>query len=236
MGEAPVVASKLEVEGIVFPPAVRALGSSKTLFLGGAGERGLEIGGRFITFTAIGVYLEEAAVRSLAGKWKGKSADELAGSVEFFRDILTGPFEKFTRVTMILPLTGQQYSEKVTENCTAQWKATGVYTEAEGAAVEKFKEAFKAETFPPGASILFTHSPSGSLTIGFSKDSSVPEAGTAVIDNKTLSEAVLESIIGEHGVSPSAKRSLALRMYELLKEPHGVKEEMLREKPITVSL
>jgi chalcone isomerase len=66
---------------------------------------------------------------------------------------------------MILPLTGEQYSDKVTENCVAYWKATGVYTDAEGAAVGKFKEAFKPETFPPGASILFTHSPAGVLTV-----------------------------------------------------------------------
>ena len=66
---------------------------------------------------------------------------------------------------MILPLTGEQYSEKVTENCVAYWKATGVYTHAEGVAAEKFKEAFKPQTFPPGASILFTHSPAGVLTV-----------------------------------------------------------------------
>jgi len=66
---------------------------------------------------------------------------------------------------MILPLTGEQYSDKVTENCVAYWKAVGVYTDAEGAAVDKFKEAFKPETFPPGASILFTHSPAGVLTV-----------------------------------------------------------------------
>ena len=78
---------------------------------------------------------------------------------------VAGDFEKFTRVTMILPLTGEQYSGKVTENCVAYWKAVGVYTDAEGAAVDKFKEAFKPETFPPGASILFTHSPAGVLTV-----------------------------------------------------------------------
>lgn len=78
---------------------------------------------------------------------------------------LVGAFEKFTRVTMILPLTGEQYSEKVTENCVAIWKETGIYTDAEGDAVEKFKEAVKTETFPPGSSILFTHSPAGSLTV-----------------------------------------------------------------------
>ena len=56
---------------------------------------------------------------------------------------VAGDFEKFTRVTMILPLTGEQYSDKVTENCVAYWKAVGAYTDAEGAAVDKFKEAFK---------------------------------------------------------------------------------------------
>ncbi|GMP68734.1 hypothetical protein CsSME_00028253 [Camellia sinensis var. sinensis] len=131
---------------------------------------------------------------------------------------IKSPFEKFTQVTMILPLTGQQYSEKVTENCVAYWKAVGTYTDAEAKAIEKFIEVFKDETFPPGGSILFTQSPLGSLTIAFSKDSSLPETGTAVIENKQLSEAVLESIIGKHGVSPAAKKSLAARVSELLKE------------------
>ncbi|KAK6929272.1 Chalcone isomerase [Dillenia turbinata] len=267
----------IQVESYFFPPAVKPPGSNKTLFLGGAGARGLEIQGKFIKFTTIGVYLEETALPSLSVKWKGKSAEVLTESVEFFRDIVTvvntiapvihdgqymeiafffyqeevtasgiesgipskdannltlkatiskayfskmvaGPFEKFIRVTVILPLTGQQYSEKVTENCVAFWKSIGSYTDAEAKAVEKFTEVFKDETFPPGASILFTQSPLGSLTIGFSKDDSIPEAVTAVIENKQLSEAILESIIGKHGVSPEAKQSLAARVSKLLAE------------------
>ncbi|CAL5343681.1 unnamed protein product [Camellia sinensis] len=220
--------TQVQIESHVFPPTVKPPGTSKPFFLGGAGERGLEIQGKFIKFTAIGVYLEDSAIPSLAVKWKGKTAEELTDSVDFFRDIVSGlpyayirssgPFEKFTQVTMILPLTGQQYSEKVTENCVAYWKAVGTYTDAEAKAIEKFIEVFKDETFPPGGSILFTQSPLGSLTIAFSKDGSLPETGTVVIENKQLSEAVLESIIGKHGVSPAAKKSLAARMSELLKE------------------
>ena len=55
-----------------------------------AGVRGLEIQGKFIKFTAIGVYLEDSAIPSLALKWKGKTADELMKSVGFFNDIVTG--------------------------------------------------------------------------------------------------------------------------------------------------
>lgn len=55
-----------------------------------AGVRGLEIQGKVIKFTAIGVYLEDKAVPLLAVKWKGKSAQELTESVEFFREIVTG--------------------------------------------------------------------------------------------------------------------------------------------------
>lgn len=178
----------------------------------------MEIQGKFIKFTAIGVYLEDKAIPLLAGKWKGKAAEELTESIEFFRDVVAGPFEKFTQVTMILPLTGQQYSEKVTENCVAYWKMVGTYTDAEAKAIEKFIEVFKDENFPPGASILFTQSPLGSLTIAFSKDGSIPEVGKAVIENKQLSEAVLESIIGKKGVSPEAKKSLAVRISGLLSE------------------
>uniref|UniRef100_A0A0E0KKS6 Chalcone-flavonone isomerase family protein n=1 Tax=Oryza punctata TaxID=4537 RepID=A0A0E0KKS6_ORYPU len=211
--------SEVEVDGVVFPPVARPPGSDHTHFLAGAGVRGVEIAGNFIKFTAIGVYLEEdAAVPALAKKWAGKSADELAADAAFFRDVVTGDFEKFTRVTMILPLTGEQYSDKVTENCVAAWKAAGVYTDAEGAAADKFKEAFKPHSFPPGASILFTHSPAGVLTVAFSNDSSVPEdAVAAAIENRALCEAVLDSIIGEHGISPAAKRSIAARVSQLLK-------------------
>ncbi|KAM1819588.1 hypothetical protein ACFX15_001155 [Malus domestica] len=215
----------LQVETTAFPPSVKPPGSPNTLFLGGAGVRGLEIQGNFVKFTAIGVYLEDNAVPQLAVRWKGKTAKELTESVEFFRDIVTGPFEKFIQVTTILPLTGQQYSEKVSENCIAFWKLVGIYTDAEGKAIETFLEVFKDQNFPPGASILFTQSPKGSLTISFSRDASVPEAANVVIENKLLSEAVLESIVGKHGVSPAAKQSLATRLSELLngcKESNGV--------------
>ena len=52
--------------------------------------RGLEIEGKFIKFTAIGVYLEDSSLQSLAAKWKGKSATELTDSVEFYGDIVRG--------------------------------------------------------------------------------------------------------------------------------------------------
>lgn len=39
-----------------------------------------------------------------------------------------------------------------------------------------------------------------------------------MLENKLLSEAVLESIIGKHGVSPEAKQNLATKLAELLNE------------------
>ncbi|KAK7310283.1 hypothetical protein RJT34_07695 [Clitoria ternatea] len=203
----------VEVDNVVFPPAVKPPSSADTFFLGGAGVRGLQIEDKFVKFTAIGIYLHDDALPFLAAKWNGKSDHELTESVEFFRDIVTGPFEKFMQVTMILPLTGQQYSEKVSENCVAIWKSLGIYTDAEAKAIDKFVSVFKDETFPPGSSILFTVSPKGSLGITFSKDGST----TTVIENKLLSEAVLESMIGKHGVSPAAKQSLASRLSGLFK-------------------
>jgi chalcone isomerase len=69
--------------------------------------------------------------------------------------------------------------------------------------------------------MLMTHThaaaAAASTQVALSKDSSVPEAGGVAIENKPLCEAVLESIIGEHGVSPAAKLSIAARVSELLK-------------------
>ncbi|CAN0836932.1 Chalcone--flavanone isomerase 1 [Linum grandiflorum] len=213
----PVSVTEIQVDGVPFPASVKPPASKSSHFLAGAGVRGLEIEGNFVKFTAIGVYVEDKSVAAVSEKWKGKTTEELKESVGFYRDIVSGPFEKLTRVTMILPLSGAQYSEKVVENCVAAWKSMGVYTDAEGKATDKFIEIFKDQTFPPGASILFTQFPQGSLAISFSKDGTVPETAAAVIDNKPLSEAVLWSIIGEHGVSPAAKQSLAERFSVLLK-------------------
>ncbi|XP_015075260.1 chalcone--flavonone isomerase-like [Solanum pennellii] len=214
--------TKLQVENIVFPSkVVKPPSSNNTFFLGGAGHRGLEVEGKFVKFSVIGVYLEENVVPFLAVKWKGRSSEELTYSLEFFRDIVTGPFEKFMRVTLLLPLTGKQFSEKVAGNCVAIMKATGNYSDAERQAIEKFLNVFQSETFSPGASILFTQSVVGSLTISFSDDDSVPGTGNVVIENKPLSEAVLESMIGKNGVSPAAKRSLAKRVSEMLEKSNA---------------
>ncbi|KAM7270507.1 hypothetical protein ACFE04_029721 [Oxalis oulophora] len=211
------IITPITIETVKFPSHVKPPGSTNTHFLAGAGVRGMEINGTFVKFTAIGVYMEDKAVKSLSVKWKGKSAREMNESVEFSRDIVNGPFEKFTQVTMILPLTGEQYSGKVAENCVNIWKSHGIYTDAEAKAIEQFLKVFKDANFPPGASILFTQLPQGSLTIAFSKDSSIPEVGNAVIENKLLAEAVLESIIGKNGVSPAARESVAERLAELMK-------------------
>lgn len=87
---APPSVTAVEVENVAFPPTVKPPGSANTLFLGGAGERGLQIQDKFVKFTAIGVYLQDNAVPFLAVKWKGKPAPELTESVQFFRDIVTG--------------------------------------------------------------------------------------------------------------------------------------------------
>nr|AHH84790.1 chalcone isomerase [Fagopyrum dibotrys] len=211
-----ITVSSIAIEDFVFPPSVRPPATDKSFFLGGAGVRGLTINGTFISFTAIGIYFEETAVASLADKWKGKSATELTESVEFFRDVVTGQFEKFIQITMLKPLTGAQYSEKVSENCVAIWKAIGIYSEAEEKAIEKFTEIFKEQNFPPGTSILFKQCAPKSLRIAFGKHDAIPEADVAVIENGPLSQSVLESIIGKNGVSPAAKESLAVRLHELL--------------------
>ncbi|KAH9317393.1 hypothetical protein KI387_019162 [Taxus chinensis] len=204
----------MEVEGVTFSSNVKPVGSDKQLILGGAGVRGLEVDGKFIKFTAIGIYLEEDVLPYLALKWKNKTAEELGTAEEFFMDIVTCPYEKYTRVTLILPLSGTQYSEKVSEGCKAAWEAAGIYGEAEDQALEQFKAVFNNHNFPPGSSIQFTHSPA-SLVIAFSKDSSIPEKAVDVIENSVLSQGILASIIGKNGVSPLAKASIAERLSTL---------------------
>jgi chalcone isomerase len=147
----------------------------------------MEAEGNFVKIAAIGVYLEDAAVPALAGKWAGKTADELASdppSSATFTPVsrrsarssahrrpatgayvtcgLTisrtgaGEFEKLTRVTFIWPKTvaAEEFAAKVMESRVAYLKATGAYTDAEAAAVEEFKAAFKSHSLAPVTSRL----------------------------------------------------------------------------------
>ncbi|CAL5210285.1 unnamed protein product [Lathyrus oleraceus] len=208
----------IHVENIEFPAVVTSPVTGKSYFLGGAGERGLTINGTFIKFTCIGVYLEDKAVESLATKWKGKTSEELLETLDFYRDIISGPFEKLIRGSKIKELSGPEYSRKVMENCVAHLKSVGTYGDAEVEAIQKFAEAFKNVNFPPGASVFYRQSPDGILGLSFSKDISIPEKEDAIIENKAASSAVLETMIGEHAVSPDLKRCLAARLPALLNE------------------
>ncbi|GAA0153782.1 hypothetical protein LIER_11941 [Lithospermum erythrorhizon] len=73
----------------------------------------------------------------------------------------------------------------------------GSYTEAERKAIDDFLEVFKHHNFVPSSSVMFTDSSMGSLHIGFSRDSSVPEESDVVIDNKHVSESVLDRLLAK---------------------------------------
>jgi len=68
------------------------------------------------------------------------------------------------------------------------------------------------------------------MKIVISKDGAAAESGT-VIESRALSETLLESIIGEHGVSPALKRCLAARVAELLSESDAGEKQGERPVP-----
>lgn len=197
----------LDIEGITFEASVVALGSSKALVLGGAGDRGLEINGKFIKFTAIGIYVEDGIIPHLSPKLSGKSVEELCDKELLFEEVLSAPFEKSVRVVFLLPLTGPQYSEKVLERIGVQ----AIYTDLKDEHKQQFLEIFKAENFPPRSSLVFYFTEEG-LKVAFPKGNDIPEKPVAVIEDKAFADAVLATIIWKDGVSPAAKVSLAERL------------------------
>lgn len=50
----------------------------------------MEIQGKIMKLTGLSLYLEDKAILSLADKWKGKTAEELKGAIEFYKDIIIG--------------------------------------------------------------------------------------------------------------------------------------------------
>ncbi|KAJ1690326.1 hypothetical protein LUZ63_014481 [Rhynchospora breviuscula] len=116
------------------------------------------------------------------------------------------PFDKLSQVTLVAHLSGSQFVQKVAENCRTFMKKKNLYSQKEEKAAIEFEKLFEPIDLPPGSTIFFTHCASGQLKVTFSKDTSVPELENWVVDCPNLKEAVLESIVGENGVSPEQKR------------------------------
>jgi chalcone isomerase len=208
--------SGVEVESASFPPSVKPPGTTKTLFLAGAGVRDGYREGKYMKFSAVSLYLEDDAVPWLAAKWKGKNAEELEKSDEFVNDLITGPFEKLVYVKALETIFGERWSRLQSEICRELWKSLGVYTEAENEALNKFYGAMKVETFVSGYSIFQTLSTNGTLTLSFSKDGSVPESWNTVIENKLLTENIVDVNIGKNGVTPATRKNIVARLAELI--------------------
>ncbi|PWA38106.1 Chalcone--flavonone isomerase [Artemisia annua] len=134
------------------------------------GARYIEKEGKVFKVTAVSVYLEDKAIQSLAVKWKGKTPAELMVSDKFYNDIVTGPFEKLTQISMLIPIPGKSFSETISQLWVGILKANGTYSDADVTNIVKFLDALKDESFAPGASILFTSSPAGSVTVNLVKD------------------------------------------------------------------
>nr|QDF63020.1 chalcone isomerase [Microlepia speluncae] len=201
----------LDIEGVAFAPSVKGLGCSNSLILGGAGDRGLEINGNYIKFTAIGIYVEEGIIPHLSPKLSGKSVEELCDKELLFEEVLAAPFEKLVRVVFLLPLSGPQYSEKVLERIGVQ----AMYTDLKDEHKQQFLEVFNPENFPPRSSVILSFTKEG-LKVAFTKGNEIPEEPVAVIADKAFADAVLTTIIWKDGVSPAAKVSLAERLSKYL--------------------
>ncbi|PWA47193.1 chalcone isomerase [Artemisia annua] len=206
----------VQVESIFHPPTFKPPSATNTLLLAGAGARYIEKEGKVIKVTAVSVYLEDKGIQSLAAKWKGKTPAALMDSDYFYNDIVNGPFEKLTQISMLIPIPGKSFSETISQLWVEILKANGTYTDADVTNIVKFLNALKDESFAPGASILFTSSPAGSVTVNLVKDGIISEAAIVVFENEKWGATVMESVIGKNGVSQEAKQSLASRVPDLL--------------------
>nr|QDF58100.1 chalcone isomerase 1 [Lomagramma matthewii] len=198
----------LNIEGISFESSVRALASTKMLVLGGAGDRGLEKNGKFIKFTTIGIYVDDAIIPDLSRKLGGKTVDELCDKELLFEEVVAAPFEKLLLIYFLLPLTGPEYAEKVFERIDVQ----GIYKDLKEESKQNFEGIFAAEHFPPGSCLVLSFSAEG-LKVAFTKvGEKMPEKPVAVVEDRRFADAYLTTIICKDGVSPSAKLSLAERL------------------------
>ncbi|GKB25545.1 chalcone isomerase [Tanacetum coccineum] len=172
--------------------------------------------GNNVKVTATGLYLEEKAIESLAIKWKCKTDVELMDSDEFYNGITNGCFEKLVRVSMLVPLTGKNFSETTSQKMVMFWKKDGTYNDEDAATIDKYLEVFEHENLKPGGdSVLFTHLLDGSATLSIAKSGIIPEAPVAACKSKKWGEMPFEGIIGKNGVVPETRQSIASRLSDL---------------------
>lgn len=86
--------------------------------------------------------------------------------ITYVYTLCTGPFEKLMYSFVLVPLTGKDLSEFMSQMLVQKWKSDGTYTDLDATTVDKFLEVFRDETLMPGGgSVLFTFLADGSVTV-----------------------------------------------------------------------
>lgn len=82
-------------------------------------------------------------------------------------DIHSGPFDRASQITLVVPLDGKEFARLVVKNCTEILKKNGLYSPKEEKEAEKFKKFFEPISLPPGSAVFFTYCASGHLMVRF---------------------------------------------------------------------
>ncbi|BBN13651.1 chalcone isomerase [Marchantia polymorpha subsp. ruderalis] len=204
------------VEGVQVTSTILVPGSDSELSLVGAGVRGVRLPhGVELKVTVLGIYTNLEVLNHLS-KYDGLSAEELLKDDQFLLAFLEAPVDKLARVTMLLPLTGEDYAGKSGDTTEMSLKEVNKWGEAEELALKEYREFFKQKTCPPGSTIFFAVTKSG-LEISQSFDSSIPKKAEYVVKNPVFGAGLVGTMLSVKGVSPHTRAKFGENMSTLLK-------------------
>jgi hypothetical protein len=122
-----------------------------------AGLTDIEIHFLQIKYNAIGIYLHksDALLLQRLDKWKGKTAEELAGDDAFFDALVSAPVEKLVRVVVIKEIKGSQYGVQLESAVRDRLVAADKYEDDEEEALERLTGFFQSKYFKPSSVVTF---------------------------------------------------------------------------------
>ncbi|KAK7282437.1 hypothetical protein RIF29_11204 [Crotalaria pallida] len=182
--------------------------TTKPLSLLGHGITDMEIHFLQVKFYSIGVYLDPEIVGHLQ-QWKGKSAEELEKSDDFFDALISAPVEKVIRLVVIKEIKGAQYGVQIESAVRDRLAADDKYEEEEEEALEKIVEFLHSKYFKKHSVITY-HFPADSQTAEIVVSLEGKEDSKFVVENANVVETIKKWYLGgSRAVSPSTISSLA---------------------------
>jgi hypothetical protein len=195
---------------VPFPTAITVAGGGATHVLAGTGIRTKTF--LKVKVYAFGIYVDEAPARAALSRFANQTARDLERNQDFYDRILERDFGLTLRLVMTRDVDGETMADAFDGALRPRVQQAAAEMSMPGgeAALDTFRGYFSVEELTKDAELLFTCTPSGTLSTAI-KGKSAPN-----LESNALCWAFFDVFLGEKPISNGGKKTVIANIPNIL--------------------